>query len=168
MKKIIIFAVAALLSAGQAFAGGQNHFGTNRMSQLMDMDVKSSNGEEIGEVSDVILDQNGNVSYIVVSQGGVLGMGDRLIPIPVSAFQKGDGKDVILNIDLSTDRSRLDSAPYFTSNQWPNFEDRTWDQQVRGYYKSAGAESNSPGVSGSGSLGRSPSGNIGTSSGAAK
>jgi len=186
MKKTIIFAVAALLIAGQAFAGGQgkssgmhsdsqkmshNQFGTNRLSQLMDRDVKGANGEKIGEVSDVILDPNGSVSYIVVSHGGVLGMGDRLTPIPVSAFHKGDGKDLAVNID----RNQLDSAPHFTSNQWPNFEDRTWDQQVRGYYGSAGAGSTSPGsgsqgsgMSGSGSPGRSPSGNTGTSSGAAQ
>lgn len=173
-------------------AMSQNQFGTNRLSQLMDRDVKTANGEKIGEVSDVILDRNGNVSYLVVSHGGVLGMGDRLTPIPVSAFHKGNGQELTVNID----RNRLDNAPHFTSNQWPNFEDRTWDQQVRGYYGSAGSGSASgSGMSGSGSsgqsgsmrqgasgqgsgtgssaggsgsAGRSPSGNTGTSSGAAQ
>ncbi len=214
MKRTVAVCAAALLFVGgQAFAAGQsssgmgkssndqyqksssvgsgsesmsqNQFGTNRVSQLMDRDVKGANGEKIGEVSDVILDRNGNVSYIVVSHGGVLGMGDRLTPIPVSAFHKGNGRDLMVNID----RNRLDNAPHFTSNQWPNFEDRTWDQQVRGYYGANGSagsgmsgSSSQPGsmrpgasgqgmgssAGGSGSAGRSPSGNTGTSSGAAQ
>ena len=115
MKRIMfVFAALALFVAGQAFAAGQmgsgqssnpnpmgkssmsgspgmsqNQFGTNRVSQLMDRDVKGSNGEKIGEVSDVILDRNGNVSYIIVSHGGVLGMGDRLTPIPCRHFTRG-------------------------------------------------------------------------------
>jgi sporulation protein YlmC with PRC-barrel domain len=213
MKKIVITCTAAaLLIAGQALAAGQssssqssgstmgksygsqassgsqmsgNHFGTNRLSQLMDMDVKSTSGEKLGDVSDVILDRNGNVSYLVISHGGILGMGDRLTPIPLSAFQKGSGDDLVVNID----KNRLDNAPHFSSNQWPNFEDRTWDQQVRGYYGSTGTGSGSmsgsgatgqgagtsmgSGATGSGagatvSPGRSPSGNTGTSSGAAQ
>lgn len=178
-RSMIVCAALTLFLAGQAFAAGQgygspsspnpmgksspgmsgsqsmgmseNQFGTNRVSQLMDKDVKGSNGEKIGEVSDVILDRNGSVSYIVISHGGVLGMGDRLTPIPISAFHKGNGNDLTVNMD----KNRLANAPNFTSNNWPNFEDRNWDQQVRGYYGSSGA-SGSGSMGGSGSSTRPP------------
>ena len=67
----------------------QNQFGTNRVSQLMDRDVKGANGEKIGEVSDVILDRNGNVSYIVVSHGGVARYGRPPDPHPGFGIPQG-------------------------------------------------------------------------------
>ena len=132
-RRMIICAVVALFLAGSAFAMNQDiqgSFGTDRVSQLMKKDVKDSNGKKIGSVSDIIFDQSGHASYVVIDHGGLLGIRNRLVPVPVSAFHKGNGDDLTLNID----KNRLEKAPSFASRSWPNFQDHSYDQKVNAYY----------------------------------
>jgi len=133
MRTFVISAALALLVAGQVIAADQNmqqNLGTDRVSKLMKMDVKGNTGQKLGTVSDAILDQNGRVSYLIVDHGGMLGIGDRLVPVPASAFHKGYGNDLTLNVD----KARLEKAPNFASRDWPNFNDQSYDQKVNSYY----------------------------------
>jgi PRC-barrel domain. len=44
--------------------------------------VKSMNGEDLGELHDVIIDVDGNVDAAILSVGGFLGVGDKLVAVP--------------------------------------------------------------------------------------
>ncbi|MGH6611986.1 MAG: PRC-barrel domain-containing protein, partial [Burkholderiaceae bacterium] len=45
-----------------------------RLSQLIGKDVRNAQGEDLGDIKDVILDvNNGRVHYVVLSFGGFLG-----------------------------------------------------------------------------------------------
>ncbi len=101
-----------------------------RVSELMDTNVKGTNGEDLGSVKDVIISSDGQARYIVLSKGGVLGVGGDLIPIPYDVAQpsKGAEGDFTLNIDQQT----LDQAPTVAENE---LQDSTqWEQEVRGYF----------------------------------
>lgn len=58
-------------------------------SNLIGAGVLSADGETIGTVCDIILDRNRNLVGITVSVGGLLGIRDREIGIPVSAMGIG-------------------------------------------------------------------------------
>jgi len=54
-----------------------------RVSNQLDFPVLSQDGEQIGEVDDMVLDlDNRSVAYVVVSTGGFLDIGDKTIAVP--------------------------------------------------------------------------------------
>ncbi len=102
-----------------------------RVSELMDSSVKGTNGEDLGSVEDVILSSDGQARYIVLSKGGVGGVGGELIPVPFDVAQptRGAAGDITLNID----QQRIDQAPTIAENELENAA--AWEKEVRGYFK---------------------------------
>src|SRR5687768_5810075 len=63
-----------------------------RLSNQLDFTVWSQDGEQIGEVDDMVLDlDNTNVAYVVVGTGGFLDLGERDILVPWSSLQLQTG-----------------------------------------------------------------------------
>jgi hypothetical protein len=55
------------------------------------MDVVASNGEQIGDVNNVLVDRSGRVTAMTVTSGGVLGLGAREHIVPLGEFKlQGD------------------------------------------------------------------------------
>jgi len=99
---------------------------------LIGDDVKNSEGEKLGDVEDLMIDlQGGTVAYVVVSHGGVLGVGDKLFAIPWGAFIL-DASDHSLILDV--DKDRLKNAEGFDKGNWPNTADPAWQKEVGEYY----------------------------------
>jgi len=99
-------------------------------STLMGDRVINSKGEELGKLEEVMLDID---SGCVVSFGGILGIGDKLFAIPWDAMRLDtDRKAFILDID----RQRLENAPGFDKNDWPQTTDRDWMLEVYRFYGS--------------------------------
>lgn len=83
-------------------------------SNLIGAKVKTTNNEDVGSVSDLIIDDNGQVMAIVVGVGGFLGMGEKNIAIgwdDVSRSSSPDDKGLQINLT----REGLMSAPEFES-----------------------------------------------------
>jgi len=53
-----------------------------RASKLAGVDVYNEQNEKIGDVSDVILDQSGKASAVIIGVGGFLGVGEHLVSVP--------------------------------------------------------------------------------------
>ena len=94
--------------------------------------VINAKGEELGRISDVMLDmRRGCVAYAVLASGGFLGIGDKLFAVPWSALMlDADRKCFILDID----RRRLESAPAFDKESWPSMADSRWATKVHSYF----------------------------------
>jgi sporulation protein YlmC with PRC-barrel domain len=100
-----------------------------RLSKLIGKNVEASGGDNVGEIKDLALDTtNGCVSYAVFGYGGTLGMGDKLVAIPLKAFQfrqnTGDMDDTrkldnIERVVLNVDKAKLQMAPTFDKDHWP-------------------------------------------------
>ncbi|TDV21039.1 PRC-barrel domain-containing protein [Paraburkholderia caballeronis] len=94
--------------------------------------VLSSDGEEVGKVKDIMLDvQTGRVAYVVMSSGGFLGIGDKLLAIPWSALTLDTNRKCFL---LAMPSERVKDAPGFDKDHWPAMADRTWASSVHQYY----------------------------------
>jgi len=94
--------------------------------------VRNSSGEDLGNISEIMIDiPSGRVAYAVLSFGGFLGMGDRLFAIPWSILKVDeDNKNFILDVD----KGILKNAPGFDKNNWPDMSDVTWGAKVFNYY----------------------------------
>ena len=95
-------------------------------------DVFNENDEDLGDIKELMLDMNtGRVSYAVLSFGGFLGMGDKLFAVPWDALKLDTvNKRFVLNVD----KERLENAPGFDKDNWPNMSDQTWAQGIHAYY----------------------------------
>ena len=99
---------------------------------LMGDDVRNSQGEILGTVQDLMLDlESGSVACVVLSHGGVLGVGDKLLAVPWRAF----GLDPLNRLlVLNVDKAVLKNADGFDKDDWPNMADPAWRRGVDEYY----------------------------------
>src|SRR6266704_3602537 len=85
-----------------------------QVSKLVGTKVKSSQGEEIGTVKDVVLDRNtGCLAYTVLSTGGggagVTG-GGKMVAVPWAVYSPTSN---ISELTVTVDRERIYNAPVF-------------------------------------------------------
>ena len=94
--------------------------------------VYGADRTKIGSIERVMIDkQSGKVSYAVLSFGGFLGMGEKLFAVPWKALTLDTvNKRFILNVE----KDRLNDAPGFDKDAWPDMADLTWAAGVHSYY----------------------------------
>jgi len=104
-------------------------------STLAGDQVQNSAGENLGKIDEIMIDiPTGKVAYAVLSFGGFLGMGNKLFAIPWSALRLDeDEKNFVLDID----KQKLENAPGFDKDNWPDMADTSWGTRIFGYYGAA-------------------------------
>lgn len=101
---------------------------------LMGDRVRNRQAEDLGTIKELMIDlENGRIAYAVLSFGGLFGLGDKLFAVPWSALTLDEATHEFL---LDADRATLEAAPGFDKDNWPDFADNTWGQQVHSYYGS--------------------------------
>lgn len=101
-------------------------------STLAGDSVKNRAGEDLGEIKELMIDiVDGRVAYAVLSFGGFLGLGDKLFAIPWSALQVDTTRECFI---LDMDKERLEKAPGFDKDKWPDFADSTFHRDTYAYY----------------------------------
>lgn len=94
--------------------------------------VQNAAGEDLGEINEIMIDmEKGRIAYAVLSFGGFLGMGDKLFAIPWEALGIGPEGDLFI---LNVPREKLDTAPGFDKDHWPDWADPSWSETVHSYY----------------------------------
>ena len=58
-----------------------------RISKLIGMTVYNPQYEKIGTVADLIMEPQGRITTAIISVGGYLGVGERLVKIPLEALR---------------------------------------------------------------------------------
>jgi sporulation protein YlmC with PRC-barrel domain len=84
---------------------------------LIGAKVVSQNGETIGRVSNLILDENGTVASVVIAVGGLFGIGAKNVAVTYQSLgivrdQKGDAID---HVTLAARKDELRQAAGFKS-----------------------------------------------------
>lgn len=98
--------------------------GLYKASKLIGTDVKDRKGESIGEIVDLALDTSQRrVSYAVLSFGGIMGVGDKLFAVPLSAFETGKDRDELI---LEVTEAQLKSMQGFDDDKWPTQISANW------------------------------------------
>ena len=83
------------------------------VERLLGMDVLGAQGEPIGTVRDLTLDRKGAVKSVIISSGGLLGLGDKVVAVPWDSaeMQLNDG---VLQTGLTEER--IKAAPAFEAD----------------------------------------------------
>lgn len=99
---------------------------------LIGNDVYNLKDEDLGDIKEIMIDmRTGRVSYAVLSFGGFLGMGEKLFAVPWNALTlDSENKRFTLNVE----KDRLESAPGFDKDSWPNMADASWAKSIHDYY----------------------------------
>ena len=66
-----------------------------RASKVIGSSVVNEAGDTVGKVDEIIVGPDGKAPFVVLSVGGFLGMGDRLVALPYEQM-KTDGKKIVL------------------------------------------------------------------------
>jgi sporulation protein YlmC with PRC-barrel domain len=89
-------------------------------------------GDELGKIEEIMLDIEGDrVAYAVLSFGGFLGIGDKHFAVPWKSL-KLDAKNE--RFVLNESKERLENAPGFDKDKWPDFADRSFGAKIYDYY----------------------------------
>ena len=102
------------------------------ISTLLGNLVVDRDGREVGRIQELMVDPgNGRITYAVMSRGGVLGMGEKLVAVPwVSLELDPDHGRFFLDVD----REKLAQAPGFDKDDWPNMSSTYWGTDVPKFY----------------------------------
>ena len=99
---------------------------------LMSEDVCNGQDEDLGDIKEIMLDmQTGQIAYAVVSFGGILGMGNKLFAVPWQALQLDTVKKRFI---LDCTKEKLENAPGFDADRWPDMADPDFGSKIHGFY----------------------------------
>jgi sporulation protein YlmC with PRC-barrel domain len=109
------------------------------VADMMGADLRGSNGQVVGEISNIVLDNDGAPSHAVVSFGGFLGLGEDRVAIPYDKLrihtnvEDADANDPVFFVAITEEQ--LASAPRVkqNDNSWISNDD--WVSQNKDYYE---------------------------------
>jgi len=99
---------------------------------LQGNDVFNDKAEDLGDIKEIMLNmRSGKISYAVLSFGGFMGVGEKLFAVPWQALiLDTENKRFVLNVD----KDRLQNAPGFDKDKWPNMADTTCAEGIHAFY----------------------------------
>src|SRR5437879_4421078 len=136
MKTSLSFGVTlAALCAVIVPISAQTQSTTVQVSKLVGTKVKSSQGEEIGVVKDVMIDRStGCMAYTVLStgEGGArAGGGGKLVAVPWAVYSPASD---VSALTVTVDRERIYSAPVFDYASIDEYSRPDYITNVYSYY----------------------------------
>jgi len=115
-------------AANQNQAGDQQHLqviGDMTAEQLLGQQVVNAEGKDIGEIDDLVLDNN-RLAHVVVGVGGFLGMGEKEVAIPVERLQIGDDQTTLMSAVTEDELRQLPSfEPRLSYTKYPRYNERS-------------------------------------------
>ncbi len=132
MRTHLIRAMGISLVAGSMAFSLSAHAaqGLYSAEDLMDADVHDSNGEEIGEVKNILMDDNMSVHSLVISTGGVLGMGGSDVVAKRGTFtlrmaEEGGNQfdDLDYEVHLVATQAEIKALPEYNESWWNQTSD---------------------------------------------
>jgi sporulation protein YlmC with PRC-barrel domain len=118
--------------------------GEKRMSEIIGKTVVDNQNQKVGKVEDLLMDNGRCIGYVILSHGGLLGIGEKYVPIPWDLFASQGGTvrvdssgDVVVNIS----KAKLEKAPNFDKAKWDDLNKGDMRQKINQYYTEAGMQS---------------------------
>jgi sporulation protein YlmC with PRC-barrel domain len=118
MKRSVTLSCTALLISTAALAAGNAQLMTTipasslTVTDWYKQSVYSPSNTKIGEVMDVLVGPNGQVSTVIVGVGGFLGVDEKDVAVSFNSIQK-TMKDNKVYLTIETSKDALKNAPGF-------------------------------------------------------
>jgi hypothetical protein len=95
--------------------------------------VRRSNGQKIGTIERLMIDKlSGNVAYAILSFGGILGMGQKHLPVPWSRMQYSPFLEAY---EINLTDEELGKAPSYAADKDFDWGNRAREEEIHDYYK---------------------------------
>jgi hypothetical protein len=75
--------------------------------------VYTGTDENIGDINDIIFDDQGAIQAVVVGVGGFLGMGEKDVALPLSKIKVTKDENNAMKLTVQASREELEAAPAF-------------------------------------------------------
>jgi len=101
-------------------------------STLIGDKIVNPAGQDLGKLEELMIDiVSGRVAYAVLSFGGILGLGDKLLAIPWSSLVVDEAnRRIVLDVAKET----LEKAPGFDKQHWPDLGDLEYADRIYLHY----------------------------------
>jgi hypothetical protein len=116
----------AAANSGSEAAGGEQKVVASQSpdqwlaSTIEGTDVIGSDGEKVGDVTDILFEQDGTIKAYVISFGGFLGMGAKDVAIAPAAFEVMPGENgAAKKLKLAMNQDQIKQAQTFAKYQPP-------------------------------------------------
>jgi sporulation protein YlmC with PRC-barrel domain len=109
-------------------AAKADEFPVLRLSDIKSKQLVGNDGRDIGKINDIVLDTNsGRIAFVVVTFGGVLGIGDDRVPVPWTTLDVNkDGRLYAPTMD----KEMIRSSPHLTDKEWGELRDPEFGSRV--------------------------------------
>ena len=98
-----------------------------KATEVMGAKLFNQQGENIGEIKDIVFDENaGGVTHCVLAIGEWLGRADNLTVVPAKFVRPS--KDKITEFVLHLDKAKITPEMSFAQNNWPKFTNNWFKQ----------------------------------------
>ena len=92
---------------------------TARASEYIGKDIVNLNGDEVGEIEDLLVNPGTKKVHALIEVGGFLGIGEKRVVVPLSDLRMSDD-DVILMTRQTEEQ--LETMPAFNDKTWTRIE----------------------------------------------
>lgn len=97
-----------------------------RAKQVLGSKVSIEGNTEVGTVDDIVMDENGNVDYLIVKNSD-----DKLVTVPWDAT-KFNAEKHLATVEISSDQ--FNKIPIYTTQKYPAFSTPTYRTETYRYY----------------------------------
>lgn len=109
-----------------------NMGGRVRAGNLIGSDLVGLEDELLGEIEDLILAPDGRPAYALISHGGFLGMGEKVIAVPFGLLRASEERDVFF---LPMTEEHIEAAPSFERGRFDWLGDKKWRDELETYFQ---------------------------------
>jgi sporulation protein YlmC with PRC-barrel domain len=110
---------------------------SHKANEMIGAAVQNKSGEKLGTVRDLAFEMpSGNLGYVVVASGGILGLGADFHAVPPKAFSHETSTARVLTLDM--DKDRWESSPKFKKDQLTNLNAHR--EQIDKHFGDAGKD----------------------------
>jgi sporulation protein YlmC with PRC-barrel domain len=89
-----------------------------RVSRIIGQIIRNGQGQDLGEVDDLIMHRNGKIKKVILSVGGFLGVGDRLVAVSFKSLEIGEKGEIVYDVT----RQQLEHHSIFSYRKEGLFE----------------------------------------------
>jgi sporulation protein YlmC with PRC-barrel domain len=112
------------------------HINAFRVEKIIDSEVINLEGKSIGTIDDLVIDiDTGRIAYAVLEFGGFVGFGDKLFAVPWQSLTAVPAEGIFI---LDQSKAKLEKAPGFDKDNWPDLGDRSWGAGIYEFYRHHG------------------------------
>jgi putative membrane protein len=84
------------------------------LEEVLGAEVVNAAGDEVGEIEDVVLDQNG-AYYAILSVGGFLGLGEKKVAVPLDQLELAEDQVYLM---ATASEEQLEQMPEYDEQQY--------------------------------------------------